>query len=419
MQSVAGSVVSTATEMEFASRLLEVREPAHLERVIDALLKRVASSSGSELDADSARRLRRQLLQSALRLGIPRLNRLRQAALRSPQVAKGAGALSRATRMLGVELEGMSSEDKEFEIARRFVRMSRDAVRQVHRPSSSCADPGSCSCSRCSGATSDISETANRSPVMHDIDHTKAEYDQELDELDEFELDEMETTDEYDAGELDEMESDAGEMDSGELDEFEYDETGSPFSEVEEAELAQELLGISSEGELDQFLGKLIKRAWRGASNLAKKVGVAKPLGGILKGVAKKLLPVAAGAAGTFFGGPAGAAIGSKIGSALGNALEMEFEGSPEDREFEAAKTFVQVAGKAAQQAVNAPPTAPPVAVAKNAVVNATRNHLKRRRHRGRNGRSNYGGGGYGGYSSGRRSGRWVRRGNKIIIFGV
>jgi len=401
--------------MEFASRLLEARQPVQLERVLDGLVKRVASSTGRRLGTESARRIRRYLLDSAMQLGIPRLNRLRQAALKSPQVAKGAGALSRAARILGVELEGMSSEDKEFEIARRFVRMSSDAVRQGRRPSTSCASPGSCNCSRCSGSRSDIPETANRSPVMHDIDHTKAEYDQELDELDEFEIDEMETSDEYDAGEFDEMESDAGEFDSGELDEFEFDETGSPFSEVEEAELAQELLGLSSEGELDQFLGKLIKRAWRGASGIAKKLGVAKPLGGILKGVAKKLIPVAAGAAGTFFGGPAGAAIGSKIGSALGNALEAEFEGSPEDREFEAAKTFVQVAGKAAQQAANSSPSAPPVAVARSAVVNATRNHIKRRRRRHRQGPSNYGGG----YSSGRRSGRWVRRGNKIIIFGV
>lgn len=403
--------------MEFASRLLEAKDPAHLEQVLGALLKRVAASTGQSLDADSARRLRRRLLDFAMQLGIPRLNRLRQAALKSPQVAKGAGALSRAARMLGVELEGMSPEDKEFEIARRIVRMSGEAVRPVRRPASSCARPGSCSCSSCSGALSDISETANRSPVMHDIDHTKAEYDQELDELDEFELDEMETSDEYDAGELGEYESDAGELDSGELDEMEFGETDSPFSEVEEAELAQELLGLSSEGELDQFLGKLIKRAWRGASNIAKKVGVARPLGGILKGVAKKLIPVAAGAAGTFFGGPAGAAIGSKVGSALGNALEMEFEGSPEDREFEAAKTFVQVAGKAAQTAANASPSAPPVAVAKNAVINASRNHIKRRRHRGQ-GASNYGG-----YSSNgggnRRTGRWVRRGNKIIIFGA
>ena len=245
---------------------------------------------------------------------------------------------------------------------------------------------------------------------MHDIDHTKSEYTSELDELDELENDEMELSDEYDSGELDEMESDAGEYYSGEL-----DETGSPFSEVEEAELAQELLGLSSEAEMDQFIGKLFKKAWRGAQGIAKKVGVAGPLGGILKGVAKKLLPIAAGAAGTFFGGPAGAAIGSKIGSAVGNALEAEFEGSPEDREFEAAKTFVQVAGSAAQQAANASPSIPPIQAAKSAVINASKESVKRMRRR-RNGASNYSGTSYG---AGRRTGRWVRRGNRIILFGV
>lgn len=250
---------------------------------------------------------------------------------------------------------------------------------------------------------------------MHDIDHTKSEYDSELDELDELSADEMEFSDEYDSGELDELESDAGEYHSGEYDEFEFDVAAGPFSEIEEAELAQELLGLGSEAELDQFLGKIFKKVWRGASDLAKKAGVARPLGGILKGVAKKLLPVAAGAAGTFFGGPVGAAIGSKIGKAVGNALEAEFEGSPEDREFEAAKTFVQVAGKAAQQAGNAPPSTPPVAAAKDAVVNASKESVKKMRRR-RNGSSNYGGG----YSaSGRRTGRWVRRGNRIILFGV
>lgn len=244
---------------------------------------------------------------------------------------------------------------------------------------------------------------------MHDIDHTKSEYVTELDELDEMEHDEME----HDEYEHDEMEHD--EYASGELYEREHDETGSPFSEVEEAELAQELLGLSSEAEMDQFLGKLFKKAWRGAQGLTKKLGVLNPLGGILKGVAKKLLPVAAGAAGTFFGGPVGAAIGSKIGSVVGNALEAEFEGSPQDREFEAAKTFVRVAGTAAQQAANASPSTPPVAAAKDAVINASRESVKRLRRR-RNG-----GGGYGdsNYGSGHRTGRWVRRGNRIILFGV
>ena len=45
-----------------------------------------------------------------------------------------------------------------------------------------------------------------------------------------------------------------------------YGETSleSPFTEAEEMELAAELLEITSEEELDQFLGKLLKGAWRG-----------------------------------------------------------------------------------------------------------------------------------------------------------
>lgn len=92
--------------------------------------------------------------------------------------------------------------------------------------------------------------------------------------------------------------------------EWEYPDTGesygeldleSPFSEAEEIELAAELLSISSEEELDQFLGKLFKGAWKGIKKVGKFVGkVAKPLGRVLKGVAKAALPVVGGALGSF-----------------------------------------------------------------------------------------------------------------------
>jgi uncharacterized protein (DUF697 family) len=445
MQTSAGSSFSTAQEMELASRVLEATDVARLRNVLASLLKRAGDVHGVRLDGSTADSLNHRLLDTATRLGMPQLNRLRLAAVRTPEVSRGMAMLSRAARLLGIELEGLSAEDKEFEVARRFVRVGGESVRQLRRARSrgpraarvavaraqrtlapglappveiepgsepepsTCACQGGCSCSSCGGAPADIPDTSNRSTAMHDIDHTKSEYDHELDELDELGNDEMEFSDEYNSGELDEMESDAGEYYG------EFDETGSPFSEVEEAELAQELLGLSSEAEMDQFIGKLFKKAWRGAQGLSKKLGVVGPLGGILKGLAKKLLPVAAGAAGTFFGGPAGAAIGSKIGSVVGNALEAEFEGSPQDREFEAAKTFVQVAGSAAQQAANASPSTPPVEAAKNAVISASKESVKRLRRR-RNGTSNYGGGYQG---SGRRTGRWVRRGNRIILFGV
>jgi hypothetical protein len=74
-------------------------------------------------------------------------------------------------------------------------------------------------------------------------------------------------------------------------------EAESPLSETEEMEFATELLEITNEAELDHFLGKLIKGAWKGIRKVGSVVGrVARPLGGILKGIAKKALPLAAGA---------------------------------------------------------------------------------------------------------------------------
>lgn len=241
---------------------------------------------------------------------------------------------------------------------------------------------------------------------MHDIDRTQTEYEPEADAFEMDETDQFEFAEELDEGEIDSGEIESGEIDSGEID----SEGESPFSEVEESELATELLGISSEEELDQFLGKVFKRAWRGLRGLGRTIGrVARPLGGLLKGVAKKLLPLAAGAAGTFFGGPAGGALGAKLGSVVGNALESELAGmSPEDRDFEVARTFVRMAGSAARQAARVPAAGNPNVAAHNAIVRASRRVIPRL---SRSAPQSYG--------YGRRTGRWVRRGNRIILFGA
>ena len=59
-------------------------------------------------------------------------------------------------------------------------------------------------------------------------------------------------------------------------------ELGSLMSEAEEVELAMELMAVSSEAEMEQFLGKVFKKVWGGIKKIAK------PLGGILKAVAKR-----------------------------------------------------------------------------------------------------------------------------------
>jgi hypothetical protein len=89
-----------------------------------------------------------------------------------------------------------------------------------------------------------------------------------------------------------------------------------------------------------------------------------------------------------------------------GQALGLELEGlSAEDREFETARQFVRFAGEAVKNALDAPPAADPAGVAQAAAVEASRIHAP---------------GLLPGQPSSRsRSGRWIRRGGKIVLFGV
>ena len=164
-----------------------------------------------------------------------------------------------------------------------------------------------------------------------------------------------------------------------------------PFSEAEESELAMELLSVSSEAELDQFLGKLIKGVGK----------IARPLGGALKGLAKKALPFVGGALGSFIPIPGvGTAVGSALGSAVSKALEAELSGLElEEQEYEMARRFVRIAGTAAQEAAHSGASRNPQAAVRSAVLNAARKHLPK--------------------LDGASTGRWERRGTQIVILGA
>jgi hypothetical protein len=149
----------------------------------------------------------------------------------------------------------------------------------------------------------------------------------------------------------------------------------SPLSEEQEMELTAELLEITSEEELEEFLGNLIK-------GVAKKVGgfikspVGKQLGGILKGIAKKALPVVGGALGSFVAPGVGTAIGSKLGSMASGLFEVETAGmSQEQAQFEVARRYVRLASTAAQHAATAPRNAPTPKVVRIAITEAARHH--------------------------------------------
>ena len=202
-------------------------------------------------------------------------------------------------------------------------------------------------------------------------------------------------------------------------------EAESPLTEMQEVELATELLEITNEQELEQFLGGIIK----GVGGFLKSPA-GRALGGILKNVAKKALPVVGGALGSFVAPGVGTAIGSKLGSMASNLFEVELEGlDREQAEFEVARRYVRFATAAARNASLAPTSLPPQVIANRAVAAAARRYAPGVL-RGRGRRGPVSGGGYpayvegdgdyaGGYEQGARSGRWVRRGRKVVLYGL
>ncbi|WP_266363162.1 hypothetical protein [Tellurirhabdus rosea] len=184
-----------------------------------------------------------------------------------------------------------------------------------------------------------------------------------------------------------------------------------------EMELAHELLNVNSEQEMNYFLGKMFKSIGRGVRNFANS-SVGKALGGALKSVAKKALPIAGSALGGMLGGPAGAMIGGKLAGAASNLFELELEGlSPEDREFEVARAYVRFANDAIQNAARLTQTNPginPQSVANKAINQAAAEYapgLLRPGPAGQNGRPT------GSNGAIPTRGSWIRRGNRITLY--
>jgi hypothetical protein len=215
---------------------------------------------------------------------------------------------------------------------------------------------------------------------MHNIDRTV----DEMEFLDEFEQDfgnEFETDHEteFETDGEEEFEENEFEEPQGEYtDEFE-EEMEMEFesdNEVVETELATELLSVSNEEELEEFLGKLFRKVKRAAGKFIKS-----PTGNLLKnflkGLARKVLPIAGTALGGIVGGPIGAGLAGKATQMVGKALGLELEGlSPEDKEFEVAKGYVRYAKDAINRAASdRNQRYSPKSVARSAMTNAARKY--------------------------------------------
>ncbi len=188
------------------------------------------------------------------------------------------------------------------------------------------------------------------------------------------------------------------------------------FSETEEMEFASELLGITSEAEFDRFLGDFIKRAGQAVGSFVRSP-TGQALGGILKGAAKQALPTIGSAIGGYFGGSTGAQLGSQAASAASRLFGLELEGlSPEDQEFEGARRYVRFASEAVKNAALAPTSQDPRMVANAAAVTAAQMYApgllqappETQPAAPTSSRLPMG-----------YSGRWIRRGNKIVLYGI
>ena len=185
----------------------------------------------------------------------------------------------------------------------------------------------------------------------------------------------------------------------------------SPFNETEEMELAAELLTVQNEDELEQFLGKLLKKAGG-----FLKSGVGRQITGALKGIAKKALPALGAAAGNFLLPGIGGVVGGKLASSAGRMLGLELEGlSYEDQEFEIAKQIVRLGGAAASNAAQAPQSQAPQQTAQAALATAAQQFAPGLLRPGTSPKPQQGRG----RCRHKNSGRWIRRGNGIILLGT
>jgi hypothetical protein len=340
---------SEIQEMEYAANLLEITDEGELDQFLGGLIKRAGQAAGGALEPPVGRALG-GYLKAAVRQVLPSIE------AGAAGVAAGRGLATPSGQVLGLELEGLSAEDQEFEIARRLVRLIGAATQKAAQVA-----PGV-------DGQSAAKQAVLASARTHAPGLVRAQTD--------------------------------GEIES---------EADIPFGEVEELELAAELMEVSDEGELDQFIGNLLRKAGRAAGALLK-TPIGRQIGGLVKGAIKKALP------------SVGAAIGNDFPPAVDSAI-----GPREDQEFEVARRFVRLASTAARHAASTHPGADIRAT----VIAAVKEALQQQRGQlTGDAASPAGAAGIeeleamaatprSGSAGRSRSGRWIRRGGKIVLLGV
>lgn len=122
---------SEAEEMERAAEALEVSNEAELEQFLGDVISSAAKGIGGFLNSDTGRALVSQLKPIA-KQALPAVGSALGGMIGGPTGAKiGAQLAPAAGQMFGLELEGLSSEDREFEVARNLTRLAGSAAQHA------------------------------------------------------------------------------------------------------------------------------------------------------------------------------------------------------------------------------------------------------------------------------------------------
>ena len=119
-------VFDESEEMELAAELLSTSDEAELDHFFGKLFKRVARKVRRAVKSRKGGLLR-GLLKRVAKKALP----IAGGIIGGPV---GAGLARAGGRIFGLELEGLSPEDRDFEIARRVVRLSGDAAKNAAKP---------------------------------------------------------------------------------------------------------------------------------------------------------------------------------------------------------------------------------------------------------------------------------------------
>jgi hypothetical protein len=129
-------VLAETAEMELAAELLEVRDEQELDRFLGNLIRKVGSAVGTVVRSPIGRAIG-GTLKGVIKTALPVAGGALGTFVGGPLgTAIGSNLASAAGSALGLELEGLSQEDREYEAARQFVRFASEAVNNAIQSSS-------------------------------------------------------------------------------------------------------------------------------------------------------------------------------------------------------------------------------------------------------------------------------------------